>query len=76
MPASTLRVIALVIIVASLLALALAAFNYYQSGKPSSTFVISSLLLCLGVFYYFTADKFGKKPPGAARDADDEEHRP
>lgn len=72
MSASTLRVIALVIIAASLLALALGLFNYYQSGKPSSTLVGSLLLLCLGVFYFFTANKFGKKP-AATRDAGDEE---
>ena len=73
MPASTLRIIALVIIAASLLAMLLSLLNYLQDGKLTSTLAVSSLLLFLGVFYYFTADKFGKKAVDVSRDADDEE---
>lgn len=73
MPAKTLRIIALVIIAASLLAMLLSLFNYLQDGKISSTLGVSSLLLVLGVFYYFSADKFGKKAVPVASRADDEE---
>lgn len=72
MPASTLRIIALVIVAASLLAMLLSLFNYLQDGKISSTLGISALLLLLGVLYYFSADKFGKKPVDAPSKADDD----
>ncbi len=60
MSSSPVKLMSLVIIVASALVIILGVLNYFQDGKISSTIPLGFVLLSLGILYFALANR---RPP-------------
>lgn len=58
---STLKVMSLVLIVASVLVIVLGLLNYLQDGRVGSTIPLGFVLLFLGILYFILASKRSPK---------------